>query len=78
MTFEQIQHLHQTQSEFSLPFPIKKRRRIKGLVSVNDFVPIPVENVASFYDRGVDIPIKDKMVMKLATYSSPKAMKLKT
>lgn len=58
MIFEDIIELQRRQAELSLPFAITRRRAIRNYYSVNDFVAIPVENCASFYNRTVDLPIK--------------------
>ncbi len=58
MNFDEIKSLQADQRDLNLPFEIKRRRVIKGYVVINDYVPIPVENVASFYDRSHDLPIK--------------------
>jgi len=57
------QDILQTQSEqrlLQLPFTISRRRETKGYISINDLVAIPVENVASFFDRAVDLPLHKK------------------
>ena len=58
MNFDDIKTLQSRQTDLDVPFIITKRRQIRNYYSVNDFIAIPVENTASFFNRDVDLPLK--------------------
>lgn len=58
MNYTEIKQLQVDQTTLSVPFLITKRREQKGYISINDLVAIKVENIASYYDRSIDLPIK--------------------